>query len=67
MVAAAFLVSTEGIINRNKIFLSESKAAWSVTKILGTDFMGNDEEVISRIMVTDEEAKLRSVLLAQSK
>ena len=60
--AAAMSVSTEGIINRNKIVLNESKAAWSVTKILGTDYMGNDEEVISRIMVIDEEAELRSAL-----
>ena len=42
--------------------LSESKATWSVTKILGMDYMGNDDEVISRIMVTDEEAELRPVL-----
>ena len=59
MAAAALSVSTEGINNRNKILLSESKAAWSVTKILGIDYMGNDEEVFSRIMVTDEEAELR--------
>ena len=62
MAAAAMSVSTKGIINRNRIVLSESKAAWSVTKILGTDYMGTDEEVISRIMVTDEEAELRFVL-----
>ena len=45
--------------------LSESKATWSVTKILGTDYMGNDDEVISRIIVTDKEAELRSILQAQ--
>ncbi|GFY93178.1 hypothetical protein Acr_08g0015740 [Actinidia rufa] len=59
-------VSTEGITNRNRILSSESKAAWSVTKILGTDYMGKDEEVISRIMVTDEEAELRAAHLPQS-
>ncbi|XP_057472861.1 uncharacterized protein LOC130761391 [Actinidia eriantha] len=52
MAAAALSVSTEGITNKNRILISESKAAWSVTKILRTDYMGNDEEVISRIMVT---------------
>ncbi|GFZ09917.1 hypothetical protein Acr_21g0005160 [Actinidia rufa] len=41
MAAAALSVSTEGITNRNKILISESKAAWSVTKILGTDYMGS--------------------------
>ena len=64
---AALSVSTEGITNRNKILISESKVAWSITKILGTDYMGNDEEVISRIMVTDEEAELRDILLSNSK
>ncbi|GFY88917.1 hypothetical protein Acr_06g0008570 [Actinidia rufa] len=33
----------------------------------GTDYMGKDEEVISRIMVTDEEAELRAAHLPQSK
>ncbi|GFY93080.1 hypothetical protein Acr_08g0014760 [Actinidia rufa] len=32
MAAAALSVSTDGINNRNRILLSESKAAWSVTK-----------------------------------
>lgn len=66
MAAAAISVSSEGIMNRNKILLSESKAAWSITKILGTDFMGDDEEVISKIMVTEEEAEQGSTLQAQS-
>ncbi|GFS31065.1 hypothetical protein Acr_00g0015420 [Actinidia rufa] len=67
MAAAALSVSTEGITNKNKILISESRAAWSVTKILGTDYMGNAEKVISRIMVTDEEAELRDILLSNSK
>ena len=66
MAAAALSVSTEGITNRNKILLSESKAARAITQILRSDFMGNEEEVMSRIMVTDEEANLRSVLQANS-
>lgn len=52
--AAALSVSTEGIRNRNRIILNEKEAAWTVTKIIGEDFMGNDEEVISRIMITDD-------------
>ncbi|GFS33349.1 hypothetical protein Acr_00g0027860 [Actinidia rufa] len=63
MAAAAFSVSTEGITNRNRILISEEKAVWSVIRILGTDYMGNDEDVISRIMVTDEEAELGDVLV----
>ena len=66
MAAAALSVSSEGIMNRNKILVSESKATWSINKILATDFMGDDEEVISKIMVTDEEADQRSALQAQS-
>ncbi|GFS31541.1 hypothetical protein Acr_00g0017960 [Actinidia rufa] len=62
MAAAAFSISIEGITNRNRILIGEAKAAWSVTRILGTDYMGNDEDVISRIMVTDEEAELGDVL-----
>lgn len=34
--------------------LDEEEAAWTVTKILGEDYLGNDEEVISKIMVMDE-------------
>ncbi|XP_057487415.1 uncharacterized protein LOC130773499 isoform X1 [Actinidia eriantha] len=67
MAAAAFSVSAEGITNRNRILISEAKAAWNVTRILRTDYMGNDEDVISRIMVTDEEAELGDVLVSQSK
>lgn len=37
-----------------------------MTKIVGTDYLGNDEEVISKIMVTDEEEELRATLLAHS-
>lgn len=54
IAAAALSVSTEGTRNRNRIILDEKKAAWTITKIIGEDFMGNDEEVISRIMITDD-------------
>lgn len=64
--AAALSVSSDGINNRNRIILNESQAAWIVTKIVGTDYLGNDEEVISKIMVTGEEEELRATLLAHS-
>ncbi|GFS40280.1 hypothetical protein Acr_00g0067550 [Actinidia rufa] len=67
MAAVALSVSSEGITNRNRLLISESNAAWSITKILGTDYMGKDDEVISTIMVTDEEAELRAILQSQSK
>ncbi|KAI8535023.1 hypothetical protein RHMOL_Rhmol10G0142700 [Rhododendron molle] len=62
LAAAALLVSTEGINNRNRILLNESQAVWTVTKIMGADYFGNDEEVISSIMVTDEEELLKAAL-----
>ncbi|KAI8525263.1 hypothetical protein RHMOL_Rhmol13G0217000 [Rhododendron molle] len=50
IAAAALSVSSEGINNRNRILLNEAQAVWSVTKIMETDYLGNDEEVISKIM-----------------
>lgn len=63
LAVAALSVSTEGINNRSKILLNESQAVRTVTKIMGTDhYFGNGEEVISSIMVTDEEELLRAAL-----
>lgn len=55
MAAVALSVSTEGINNRNRILLNEAEAVLTVTKIMGEDHLGNEEEIISKIMVTDEE------------
>lgn len=55
VAAAALSVSSEGINNRNRILLNEAQAVWTVTKIMGEDYMGNDEEVISKIMVMEEQ------------
>ncbi|KAG5561225.1 hypothetical protein RHGRI_004298 [Rhododendron griersonianum] len=51
-----------GINNRNRILLNESQAVWTATNILGTDYLGNDEKVISNIMVTDEEELLSAAI-----
>lgn len=51
-VAAAALsasISSEGIVNRNKMFLSEAQAIWSVNKTMGIGYDGDEEEVISKI------------------
>lgn len=32
-----------------------AEAAWSITKIMGVDYMGGDEEVINKIKVTEVE------------
>ncbi|KAI8536894.1 hypothetical protein RHMOL_Rhmol10G0292100 [Rhododendron molle] len=62
LAAAALSVSTEWINNRNRILLNESQAVRTPTKIMGTGYFGNDEEVISSIMVTDGEELLRATL-----
>ncbi|KAF7148022.1 hypothetical protein RHSIM_Rhsim03G0061100 [Rhododendron simsii] len=53
--AAALSVSSKDIRNRNRLIrLDVAQAAWTVTKIIGADYMGN-EEVVSKIMVTEEQ------------
>lgn len=53
IAAAALSISSDGIKTRNMIILDEEEAAWTVSKIIGEDYMGNDEEVISKFMVSD--------------
>lgn len=53
IVAAALSVSSDGIRNRNRILLNEEEVAWTISKIIGEDYLGNDEEVISKIMISD--------------
>lgn len=51
-VAAAALsasISSEEIVNRNKMFLNEAQAIWTVNKTMGIGYDGDDEEVISKI------------------
>lgn len=55
IAAAALSVSTDGINNRNRILLDEAQAVLSVTKIMGEDYVGDEEEVISRIMIMEEQ------------
>lgn len=62
MAAVALSLSTEGINNRNGILLNEAEAVLTVTKIMGKDYLGNEEEIISKIMVTDEEDEERARL-----
>ncbi|KAG5558656.1 hypothetical protein RHGRI_008566 [Rhododendron griersonianum] len=44
---------------------SMGRGTVSPMEIMGTDYLGNDEEIISKIMVTDEEEELRAALMAQ--
>lgn len=42
-----------GIVNRNRILLNEAQAAWTVNKMLGLSYDGDEEEVISKIYETE--------------
>lgn len=53
IAAAALSVSSDGIKNRNRIILDEEEAAWTMSKIIEEDYMGEDEEVVSKFMVLD--------------
>lgn len=55
MAAAALFVSSEGINNRNKILLNEAQAVLAVAKIMAEDYLGDEEEVISKIMGMEEQ------------
>lgn len=51
-VAAAALnasVSSEGIINRNRILLDEARTIWTVNKIFEIGYDGPEDEVVSKI------------------
>ncbi|KAI8526178.1 hypothetical protein RHMOL_Rhmol13G0288800 [Rhododendron molle] len=62
--AAALSVSSEDIRNRNRLIrLDAAQAAWTVTKIIGPDYMGNEEEVVSKIMVMEEQDEVRAAQL----
>lgn len=47
--AASDSISTEEILNRNKLILSEAQAVWECNKLLGIGYAGEENEVISRI------------------
>lgn len=42
-------ISSEGIVNRNRIILNEAQAIWECNKIIGVGYDGEEEEVISKI------------------
>lgn len=51
----ATTLSFESINSRNMIQLNETKAVWAINKIVGVDYMGDDEEVSSKIMIMKAE------------
>lgn len=59
--AATLSSSSDGI---NRIHLNESEAVWSLNKIRGIGYKGDDKEVISRIMIMEDEDKERAKVQA---
>lgn len=53
IASAALSISSEGIRNRNRIILDEEEAARTISNIIGEEYLGIDEEVISKFMVTN--------------
>lgn len=48
-------LSFESINSRNMIHLNEAKAVWFINKIVGVDYMKDEEEVSSKIMIMEAE------------
>ncbi|KAG5539457.1 hypothetical protein RHGRI_019859 [Rhododendron griersonianum] len=48
-VALSASISSEGIVNRNRIILDEAQAIWECNKIMGMGYDGDEDEVISRL------------------
>ncbi|KAI8528552.1 hypothetical protein RHMOL_Rhmol12G0157200 [Rhododendron molle] len=42
-------LSSDGVINRNRIILDEAQAIWTCNKIMGLGYDGEEDEVISRL------------------
>lgn len=53
IASAALSISSDGIKNRNRLILNEVEAAQTVSKIIGEDFLGDDDEVISNLMANN--------------
>lgn len=60
VAAAALSIASESISNRKKIHLNEAQVAWLINKIMGLDYEGEDDEVISRIMIMEAEDEERA-------
>lgn len=54
-------ISSEGINNRNRILLNEAQAIWTVDKIMGLSYDGDENEVISKIAEMEALNKQRAI------
>lgn len=59
VAAAAMSATTSGIENRNRILLNEAQTIWSVNKIMGLGYDGDEDEVISRLMIMEAQDQER--------
>ncbi|XP_058201387.1 uncharacterized protein LOC131316125 [Rhododendron vialii] len=47
-LALSASISSDGVINRNRIILDEAQAIWTCNKIMGLGYDGEEDEVISK-------------------
>lgn len=60
--ALSVFVSSDGIVNRNRILLNEAQAIWSVNKTMGIGYDGDEEEVISKIVEMEAQDMERAAI-----
>ncbi|GFS42115.1 hypothetical protein Acr_00g0078180 [Actinidia rufa] len=46
---------TKGVANRNRLILDEAQAAWAIGKILGMEYKGDEDEVVSKMVQMEEQ------------
>lgn len=63
--AMALSVSTDGIVNRNRILLNEAQAARALDNLFGNNFKGSEEEVVSKILQMEIQDAERAELQAK--
>ncbi|GFZ09150.1 hypothetical protein Acr_20g0009580 [Actinidia rufa] len=57
-MAAASLsasISVGGVANRNRLILDEAQAAWAIGKLLGMEYKGEEDEVVSKMVRMEEQ------------
>lgn len=59
--AASESISTEEILNRNNLILSEAQAIWECNKIMGIGYEGDENEVISKIVQMEKQDAALSI------
>ena len=54
-VSLSVSISAEGVANRNRLILDEAQAAWEIGKLLGMEYEGDEDEVVSKMVRMEEQ------------